>query len=120
MLYEVITIGMNKYFKEEQGLMLDAGPFIRAIEWAADTSAIIMGKPSAAFFAEVVASTPFAAAECLMVGDDLSGDVEGAINAGLQALLVRTGKFQAADEQHLPAGADVIDSIAELPDHPFS
>lgn len=116
----LIGIGMNKYFKDEQGLMLDAGPFIRAIEWAADTRAIIMGKPSAAFFAEVVASTPFAAAECLMVGDDLSGDVEGAISAGLQALLVRTGKFQAADEQHLPAGAGVIDSIAELPDHLFS
>lgn len=112
----LIGIGMNKYFKDDDGLKLDAGPFIRALEWAADTEAIIMGKPSQAFFDQVVASTGHDPAECLMVGDDLKGDVEGAVDAGLQACLVRTGKFQDKDEDKLPPKAGIIDSIADLRD----
>ncbi|MGD8999863.1 MAG: TIGR01458 family HAD-type hydrolase [Granulosicoccaceae bacterium] len=110
----LIGIGMNKYFKDESGLNLDAGPFIRAIEWAADTPAIIMGKPSQAFFDQIIASTPFTAGQCLMVGDDLEGDVQGAVAAGLQACLVKTGKYQAGDEQRLPAGAMLAGSLADL------
>lgn len=110
----LIGIGMNKYFKDETGLMLDAGPFIRAIAWAADTQPVIMGKPSQVFFGQIVGSTPFPAGECLMVGDDLESDVQGAVNAGLQACLVQTGKYQAGDEQRLPAGATLTASLAEL------
>jgi HAD superfamily hydrolase (TIGR01458 family) len=110
----LIGIGMNKYFKDESGLMLDAGPFIRAIAWAADTQPVIMGKPSRAFFEQIVASTPFAAEQCLMVGDDLEGDVQGAATVGLQACLVQTGKYQPGDEQHLPPGAILTASLAEL------
>ena len=110
----LIGIGMNKYFMDTDGLMLDAGAFIHAIEWAADTNAIIMGKPSADFFAQVVASTGFSAAECLMVGDDVMSDVVGAVNAGLQGCLVQTGKFLSGDEKGLPAQAQLIGSIADL------
>lgn len=110
----LIGIGMNRYFKDEHGLNLDAGPFIRAIEWAAGCTATIIGKPSGAFFTTVVASTPFAAAQCLMVGDDVDSDVAGAIRAGLAAALVRSGKYLASDEQRLPAGALVVDSLAAL------
>lgn len=110
----LVGIGMNKYFMDDDGLMLDAGGFIRAIEWAADVEAIIMGKPSAAFFAQVVASTGVPAGRCLMVGDDVAADVVGAIDAGLQGCLVRTGKFALRDEQRLPPSARIIDSIADL------
>lgn len=110
----LIGIGMNKYFKDDNGLSLDAGAFIRAVEWAADTKAIIMGKPSGAFFAEVVDSTPFPADQCLMVGDDVLADVAGAMEAGLQGCLVRTGKYRPGDETALPAGGAVIDSVAAL------
>lgn len=111
---ELIGIGMNKYFMDDAGLMLDAGAFIRAIEWAADVEATIMGKPSAAFFEQVVLSTGVPAAQCLMVGDDVIADVAGAAAAGLQACLVRTGKFLPGDERHAPPGARVIDSIRDL------
>lgn len=106
----LIGIGMNKYFKDDDGLKLDAGAFIHAIEWAADIKATIMGKPSPDFFAEIVASTPFQAGQCLMVGDDVQSDVVGAIKAGLQATLVRTGKFQPEDEARLPRDARIIDT----------
>lgn len=112
----LIGIGMNRYFMGEQGLMLDAGAFIRALEWAAGCQATIMGKPSVDFFATVVASTPYPAHCCLMVGDDVDSDVCAAHKAGLAAALVRCGKFQAGDEQRLPAGALLADSLAALVD----
>lgn len=111
----LIGIGKNKYFQTLDGLKLDAGAFIHALEWAADQVAIIMGKPSPDFFAQVIASTPFTADECLMVGDDVLSDVQGAIDAGINAVLVRTGKFQPQDEPLVLGKARIIDSIADLP-----
>ena len=110
----LIGIGMNKYFMDDRGLMLDAGAFIRAIEWAADVDAIIMDKPSSAFFDQVVASTGVPAARCLMIGDDVIADVAGAVAAGLQGCLVKTGKFLPGDERSLPPSARLIDSIRDL------
>ena len=40
----------------------------------------------------------FEAHECVMVGDDLRDDVEGALNAGISGFLVRTGKYRPEDE----------------------
>lgn len=111
----LIGIGKNKYFMNHEGLQLDAGAFIHALEWASGIQARIVGKPDGYFFADVVGSTGYRPEECLMVGDDVTGDIQGAIQAGLQACLVRTGKFQQADLAKLPAQAGLIDSIADLP-----
>lgn len=110
----LIGIGMNRYFEGPDGLQLDAGPFIRAVAWASGIEPIVMGKPGRAFFHEVVASTRYDPDECLMLGDDFEADVIGAIRAGLQGCLVRTGKYQESDEGELPEGATVIDSVADL------
>lgn len=110
----LLAIGYNKYFKAEEGFMLDAGAFVHALEWAAGVEARVLGKPSADFFHEVVASTGAEASECLMVGDDADSDVAAAIDAGLRGCLVRTGKYGEGDENRLPEGAHVIDSIADL------
>lgn len=112
--YPLIGIGKNKYYKDAEGFKLDAGTFIHALEWASDTHAIITGKPDKTFFDEVVASTGVPAAQCLMIGDDVRGDVEGAIHAGLQAKLVRTGKYKPADQDLLPQNADILNSVAEV------
>jgi HAD superfamily hydrolase (TIGR01458 family) len=109
----LIGIGMNRCFREGGEWMLDAGAFIRAIEWAAHTEALVMGKPSAALFDELVASTGMTANDCLMIGDDVEADVGGAMARGIAGCLVRTGKFQEADRDRLPEGATLIGSITE-------
>jgi HAD superfamily hydrolase (TIGR01458 family) len=109
----LIGIGMNRCFREGGEWMLDAGAFIHAIEWAAHTEALVMGKPSAAFFNELVASTGVAACDCLMIGDDVEADVGGAMAQGIAGCLVRTGKFQEGDRDRLPEGAALIGSITE-------
>lgn len=110
----LIGIGDNRYFQDDAGLSLDAGPFIHALSYASGVTPIIMGKPSTDFFSEVVLSTGLSAEECLMVGDDIFGDVEGALNAGVEAVLVGTGKYQAGDERHLSKPVPLIDSIQHL------
>lgn len=110
----LIAIGCNKYFRDGEGLKLDAGAFVRAIEWAADVEAVVTGKPGRAFFEEVVASTGLEAADCVMVGDDAAADVAAAMDAGLRGCQVRTGKFQPGDEKVLSPEALIVDSIADL------
>lgn len=105
----LIGIGRNRRFREAGHWMLDAGAFLQALEYGADCEATVMGKPSAAFFAEVVQSLHLPADQCLMVGDDVEADVRGAIDAGLQAALVQTGKYRPGDQQRLPEQAMLPD-----------
>jgi HAD superfamily hydrolase (TIGR01458 family) len=98
---EFIAMGNNRYFREADGLSLDIGPFVTALEYATGRKALILGKPSPAFFHQAVASMGVEAENVLMVGDDVTADVEGALEAGLMAALVRTGKYRPADEDSL-------------------
>lgn len=91
--------------------MLDAGAFLQALEYGAGCRATVVGKPSAAFFAEVVQSLGLPAASCLMVGDDVEADVQGAIDAGLKGALVQSGKYRPGDEIRLPPEAAMLREI---------
>jgi HAD superfamily hydrolase (TIGR01458 family) len=99
----LLAVGDNRYFQEPDGLSLDAGPFVKALEYAAGTHALILGKPSREFFAEAVSHLDCRPAETLMVGDDVFADVKGALQAGLQGALVQTGKYRPRDEKHILA-----------------
>ncbi|MDF1823775.1 MAG: TIGR01458 family HAD-type hydrolase [Verrucomicrobiales bacterium] len=110
----LIAIGKNRYFKTEEKLQIDSGAFVKGLEWAAGIEAVIVGKPSAYFYESVVKSTGFDSSQCLMVGDDLEGDIEAAVDAGLQATMVSTGKFRSGDEARLPDSAVLVSSVAEL------
>lgn len=108
----LLGIGRNKYFKRGGKFMLDAGPFIVALEYAADVEAEIIGKPSASFFMAAVDSVGCRPEQTLMIGDDVEADVNGALSVGLQAVLVKTGKYRKGDEQKINSvDAKVVDSV---------
>lgn len=110
----LLAIGDNRYFHGGDRLHLDAGPFVKALEYAAGIEAHIAGKPSALFFEQVVADAGGDKGSTLMVGDDVQADVQGAIDAGLDACLVKTGKYQAGDEEVLKGNYRLADSIDDL------
>jgi HAD superfamily hydrolase (TIGR01458 family) len=110
----LIGIGMNRRFREGGHWLLDAGAFIRALEYGADCTATVMGKPSPAFYRELVDSLGLQPERCLMVGDDVEADVAGAVDCGLQAVLVQTGKYRPSDRERLPPGAGLIQDISGL------
>jgi HAD superfamily hydrolase (TIGR01458 family) len=111
----LVALGMTRFWKAADGLRLDAGPFVAALEYATDRSAVVMGKPAEAFFHSGADILGIGAAQLLMIGDDIRGDVNGAQKAGLKAALVKTGKFRPQDiESGHPPDA-VLGSIADLP-----
>jgi phospholysine phosphohistidine inorganic pyrophosphate phosphatase len=117
---DLVALQRDRYWQKGDALALDAGPFVAALEYATGKTATVAGKPSASFFKAAVESLRSDGVTStdgvVMVGDDLWGDIEGAHGAGLEAWLVRTGKFRA---DVLAASAiapqRVIGSVAELP-----
>jgi HAD superfamily hydrolase (TIGR01458 family) len=111
----LIALGLSRYWQAEEGLRLDVGPFIKGLEYAAGREALLMGKPAAPFFQAALAQLGAEAAETLMLGDDIRGDIDGAQQAGINGVLVRSGKFRPVDLQQGITPYAVLDSIAALP-----
>jgi len=107
----LVALGRNRYFRKPEGLTLDAGPFVAALEYAAGVEATVLGKPAPAFFNAALASAGRAPDEAVMVGDDWEADVNGAVAAGLGGMLVRTGKYGPGDEDRLKEGASAVDDL---------
>jgi HAD superfamily hydrolase (TIGR01458 family) len=113
---ELIALQKNRYWMRPEGLALDVGPFVAALEYAALREAFVVGKPSPGFFGTILAGVPADAADAAMVGDDVESDVGGALAAGLAGILVRTGKYREdALRQSGVEPTAVVDSIADVP-----
>lgn len=114
---ELIALQHNRYWKREDGLVLDVGAFSAALEYAAEIEAVVVGKPSVDFFRMALADVGAKAGRTIMVGDDIEADVGGGLNAGIPSVLVRTGKYRAGSAGgSTPEPVATIDSIADLPD----
>ena len=113
---QLVALGLTRYWQAEDGLRLDTGPFVKALEYASGQEAIVMGKPARPFFETALRLLQTGAEETVMIGDDIRGDIHAAQQCGIRGILVRTGKFRSEDlEQGIHPYA-VLDSIADLPD----
>jgi HAD superfamily hydrolase (TIGR01458 family) len=113
---ELIALQKNRYWETAEGLSLDAGPFVAAIEYATGREAVVVGKPSPAFFELAVSELGVPAERAAMVGDDVEADVGGAMEEGLAGILVRTGKYR--EDLVRASGiapSATVDSIADVP-----
>jgi HAD superfamily hydrolase (TIGR01458 family) len=112
----LVCLHKNRWWQTGDGPLLDAGAFVAALEYAADTRAEIVGKPTAAYFEAALAELDAPARDALMVGDDVEADIGGAKAVGMRGVLVRTGKFRPATLREADPQPDaVLDSIADLP-----
>jgi len=94
----LIAMARNRYFREPDGLTLDVGAFVSALEYAAGGRAEVIGKPASPFFLAALEALGVAPPAAVLIGDDLHDDIGGAQRAGIPAILVRTGKYRPADE----------------------
>ena len=114
-----VAMHKNRWWITPDGVLLDSGSYVAALEYATERRALVTGKPSRAFFAEAVrmlgavaergaadaahasgihaSSGRFSPGEVAMVGDDLWNDILGARKAGLRGVFVRSGKHGDAD-----------------------
>ncbi len=113
----LIALHKNRFWRKEDGLHLDLGTFVAAVEYATGSTAEIVGKPSTLFFSEACASLQCRPREALMVGDDVESDIGGAQSAGLKGVLVQTGKYNQEFVKNSGIRPDLlISTIADLPD----
>jgi HAD superfamily hydrolase (TIGR01458 family) len=107
----------NRWWQTKHGPLLDAGAIVAGLEYAADTEAIVLGKPSTAYFEAALEALDADAQMTWMVGDDVESDITGAQAHGMHTILVRTGKFRPdAVEASRVRPDGIISSIAHLPD----
>lgn len=112
----LVALQKNKYWQKLDGITLDAGPFVVALEFAAETEAVVIGKPNAAYFETALKDMNLKADQTAMIGDDILTDIKGANDAGLTTFLVRTGKFRLKNLELPDIRPDhVLTSIADLP-----
>ena len=110
----LIALGMSRYWRADDGPRLDVGPIASAFSYATGQPPIVLGKPAREFFLLALRDLHVDPAQCVMVGDDIVTDIGGAQAAGLQTILVRTGKFRPADLEGAIKPEVIIDSIADL------
>jgi HAD superfamily hydrolase (TIGR01458 family) len=110
-----VTLARNRYYRAADGLVLDQGPFVAALEYACGREAVLVGKPSPEFFRPALELLGVSAEKTAIVGDDLDVDVGGGQACGLRGILVRTGKFRQDELERSSVRPDaVIDSFAEI------
>jgi HAD superfamily hydrolase (TIGR01458 family) len=111
-----VALHRNRYWKSGGELVLDAGAFVAAFEYATGREATLVGKPSRPLFEDAARSMGLELPEVAVIGDDVTTDVAGAQALGTSGILVRTGKFRPGDaEAGRPRPDHVIESIADLP-----
>ena len=114
---DLYCLHKNKWWQTADGARLDAGAFVAGLEYAADTEATVLGKPSSAYFAAALEALDAEPGLTWMIGDDIEGDILGAHNYGMRTVLVRTGKFRPDDVERSRVQPDgIVSSIAQLPD----
>ncbi len=113
-----VAMHKNRWWLTPDGETLDAGGYVVALEYAAERRALVMGKPSRAFYREGIRMLSEQAGETLrpeqiaMVGDDVGTDIAGGRNAGLRTAFVRSGKHGDAELARLAGRGIEPDFIA--------
>jgi HAD superfamily hydrolase (TIGR01458 family) len=114
---ELYCLHRNRWWQTKRGPLLDAGAFVAGLEYAAQVEAVVLGKPSAAYFAAALEALDADPERTWMVGDDLESDVAGAQGIGMHTVLVRTGKFRPDAVERARSRPDgIVSSIGHLPE----
>jgi HAD superfamily hydrolase (TIGR01458 family) len=113
---DLLAMHTNLYWRTSEGLRLDSGPYVYALEKASGKQAVVLGKPNRGFFEQALLALGVPAEEAVMVGDDLENDVQAAQQAGLRGVLACTGKHRADSPLLASIHPDaILPSITALP-----
>ena len=112
----LVTLHKGKYWEAGDGLRIDIGAFVAALEFASGRQATVIGKPSPELFRLALGSMGIMPEHAAMVGDDVETDVRAAQALGMKGVLVKTGKYrpELIDGGGTPPDA-MLDSVRALP-----
>jgi len=106
----------NKYYLDRNGEpVIDTGSFVHMIATAANVAPTIFGKPSKEYFLQALKRLDIPASETIVIGDDIETDIQGAHNANMRGILVKTGKGLSYNSSVKgPIPYKIINSISSI------
>lgn len=114
---ELIATHPDDVCPTEDSYDIDIGPFIRMFEQMCQTKATVIGKPNRLMLEMAAGELGVAPEDTVMVGDRLTTDIEMAVSAGTQSILVLSGE---TDREMLSRWGKnptaVVESVADIPD----
>ncbi len=113
---ELIATHPDDLCPTEDSYDIDIGPFIRMFEQMCGKEAVIIGKPNRLMLEMAAGEMGVDPADTVMVGDRLYTDIEMAMRAGTQSILVLSGEtsLQMLDGYGKQPTA-ILGSVAEIP-----
>ncbi len=111
---QLVALHKKRTWRSGDGMFLDAGPFVVALEYATEASAVVIGKPSQTYFQLVLDDLGLPASRVAVIGDDIEIDVRGAQLMGMKGWLVKSGRFRKEDLGRGIWPDRLLDNIAEI------
>lgn len=113
---ELIATHPDDLCPTEDSYDIDIGPFIRMFEQMCSTEAVVIGKPNRLMLEMAAREMGVDPDDTVMVGDRLYTDIEMAIRAGTQSILVLSGETDMAMvESSGKRPTAIVDSVADIP-----
>ena len=92
---DLVAMHKNKFWNPHGELLIDAGAFIKGIEYSTNKKAILIGKPSKLYFESALNKIGCSLKDgFFMIGDDIENDVLAAEKIGGTGILIYTGKTE--------------------------
>lgn len=104
-----VAMQRNRWWPTQAGPGLDAGCFVRGLEYSSGRRATVIGKPAAGAYRAALRVLGLRPAEAMMVGDDPVADLATAGRIGMATCLVRTGKGGSFADPYAGVTHDVPD-----------
>jgi 4-nitrophenyl phosphatase len=111
---EIVATHSAAMYMSGHGPAVAVGPILRAIEYATGKKGVAIGKPSPLMFKIALDKGGCARDEAVMIGDQEDTDVNGAANAGIDAVLVLTGVADAKARTRAKMKLGNVDELADL------
>jgi len=110
----IIATHASRLYMYKSGPAMATGPLVKAIEFASQKRAVVIGKPSRLMFSIALQRAGTKKNDAVMIGDQADTDILGASRAGIDAILVTTGIDKDAPGLKLLAKLSNVDELVTL------
>jgi 4-nitrophenyl phosphatase len=110
----IVATHSSRLYMYKSGPAIATGPIVKAIEYASQKRAAVIGKPSPLMFRIALEKAGCKKGDAVMVGDQVDTDIAGAAKAGVDSILVTSGVDKSAGDFHPIATLSNVDKIVHL------
>lgn len=109
----IVATHSARLYMYNNGPAIATGPIVRALEYATQKKATLIGKPSPLMFRIALERTGCTKRQAVMIGDQVDTDLKGASRAGIDSILVTSGVDHDAQGVAM-ATISNVDDLADL------